>query len=190
LPQTIYTPAPTPGSLAHRQQRLREELWNSIHSPRLGAANEGGTAGSAPGPGTPLKRPYLDETVMHAAPKKKRKMPSRSHAIMKLTRFYCSKCQTDGAEHSYENCPTWRHCGFCDKVGHWGFHCETPHIKCTQNCCGVHVGHRHIGDVCPWSKEVKQQNFKYACEGQIMDLAHAHSIYGEGLDWDSYGQHM
>jgi hypothetical protein len=33
LPQTIYTPTPTPGSLAHRQQQLREELQNSIRSP-------------------------------------------------------------------------------------------------------------------------------------------------------------
>jgi hypothetical protein len=33
LPWTIYAPAPTPGSLAHRQQQLREELQNSLCSP-------------------------------------------------------------------------------------------------------------------------------------------------------------
>jgi hypothetical protein len=190
LSQTIYAPAPTPGSLAHRQQQLRKELRNSLRSPQLSTMNEGGTAGGATGPGAPLKRLSLDKTAMHAVLKKKRKMPSQSRAVMNLTRYYCSKCRTNDAEHSYENCPTWRHCGFCDKIGHWGFHCETPHIKCTQNRCSIHVGHRHIRDVYPWSKEVKQQNFRYACEGQIVDLAHACSIYGEGLDWDSYGQHM
>jgi hypothetical protein len=55
LPRTIYVPAPTPGSLAHQQQWLREELQNSICSPRLGATNEGGATGGATGPGTPLK---------------------------------------------------------------------------------------------------------------------------------------
>jgi hypothetical protein len=92
LPWTIYVPAPTSGSLAHQQQWLCEELWNSLCSPRLGTMDEGGATGSAAGPGTPLKRLSLDEMAMHTVPKKKRKTPSRSWAIMKLTRYYCSKC--------------------------------------------------------------------------------------------------
>jgi hypothetical protein len=118
---------------------------------------------------------------MRAVPKKR-----KEKGKMRLTRFYCSKCRVDNAEHGYEDCPTWKICGFCDKIGHWGFHCPHPHVKCTRLRCGVHVGHRNIGDMCPWSRETKVHNFRYACNGQICDLAFAKTVYGEGLDWDSY----
>ena len=51
--------------------------------------------------------------------------------MMKLTHFYCSKCRVNNAEHSYEDCPTWKVYGFCDQVGHWRYHCIIPHVKCT-----------------------------------------------------------
>jgi hypothetical protein len=106
---------------------------------------------------------------------------------MKLTWYYCSKCHTDNADHQYENCPTWRQCGFCNKQGHWSFHCSTLHIKCTQYCCRVHVRHCNIGDMCPWSKEVKRYNFGYNCNGAVVDLVHAREIYRLELDWSSLG---
>ena len=105
---------------------------------------------------------------------------------MKLTQFYCSKCRVDNAEHSYEDCPTWKVCGFCNQVGHWGYHCPVPHCKCTCLHCGVHVGHRNIGLLCPWSRETKIYNFRYGHDGQEVDLPHAQMIYGDGLDWSSY----
>ena len=104
---------------------------------------------------------------------------------MKLRQYYCSKCCINDADHQYKNCPTWRQCGFCDKQGHWSFHCTTLHIKCTQYHCRVHIGHRNIGDMCPWSKEVKRYNFRYDCKGAVVDLVHAHEIYGPELDWSS-----
>jgi hypothetical protein len=119
---------------------------------------------------------------MRTQPKKKKKTK-----MMQLTRHYCSKCGEVSADHNYEGCPTWRVCGWCDKTGHWSYHCPTPHVKCTRYRCGVHVGHRNIGDMCPWSREVKKQNFRYECDGQIIDLAHARMIYGEDLDWSSHG---
>jgi hypothetical protein len=106
---------------------------------------------------------------------------------MRLTRYYCSRCQLDNQEHEYKNCLKWRFCGFCDQEGHWGFDCPTPHFKCLRNRCGVHVGHPYIGKMCPRSRETKVMNFSYACEGQVCDLERAKTIYGEGLDWSSYG---
>ena len=116
------------------------------------------------------------------------KLTSESKASRSLTvlmrRKFLSHNTTD---HQYENCPTWRQCGFCDKQGHWSFHCTTLHIKCTQYHCRVHIGHRNIGDMCPWSKEVKRYNFRYDCKGAVVDLVHAHEIYGPELDWSSLG---
>src|ERR1700679_4057925 len=106
---------------------------------------------------------------------------------MRLTRHYCSKCRKDNVKHSYEECPTWRLCGYCDQEGHWGFHCPTPHYKCLRGRCGVHVGHCNIGEVCPVSRETKVQNFGYACNGQVTNLEHARNIYRDGMDWSSYG---
>ena len=106
------------------------------------------------------------------------------------TTWYCGKCQTDGADHSYRECPFWKECGFCDKVGHWGFDCWTPHVKCSKHRCGVHVGHSHMGKCCPWSRENKKRNFSYAAGGLIRDLRKAREVYGVGMDWDSYGLPM
>ena len=104
---------------------------------------------------------------------------------MKLTWYYCSKYRTDDTDHQYENCPTWQQCGFCDRQGHWSFHCTMPHVKCMRYRCGVHVGHCNIGDMCPWSKEVKRYNFGYDCEGAVVDLVRAREIYRPELDWSS-----
>ena len=114
---------------------------------------------------------------MHTSSKK-----ARTHPKMQLTCYYCSKCCMDNADHSYKQCPTWKFCGFCDKVRHWGFHCSTLHVKCTRLRCGVYIGHRHIGKMCPWSRETKVDNFHYSCDGQVADLPHAMMIYEEGLD--------
>ena len=142
-PQDIYHPATTPGRLADQQQRLRQELRDCLRTREFDAAPGSGSDGGRTGPGNALKRPSLDEVAMWVTPKCAR----TSKRKMKLTRYYCSKCRTDDADHQYENCPTWRQCGFCDKQGHWSFHCTTPHVKCTRYRCGVHVGHRNIGDI-------------------------------------------
>ena len=176
------TGPPAPGSDADQQQWLCTELHDSLHlrefSPKIGQWS------STSGPGSLhlMKRPALDEVAMHTSSKK-----ARTHPKMQLTCYYCSKCCMDNADHSYKQCPTWKFCGFCDKVRHWGFHCSTLHVKCTRLRCGVHIGHRHIGKMCPWSRETKVDNFHYSCDGQVADLPHAMMIYEEGLDWSSYG---
>ena len=180
--QDIYSGPPAPGSDADRQQQLYAELRDSLclreFSPEIGQRS------SASSPKSPclMKRPALDEVAMHTNPKK-----AKTHPKMRLTQYYCSKCHVNNANHSYNQCPTWKFCGLCDKVGHWGFHCSTPHVKCTRLRCRVHVGHRHIGKMCPWSRETKVDNFHYSCNGQVADLPHTMMIYGEGLDWSSYG---
>ena len=131
----IYSGPPAPGSDADRQQWLCAELRDSLHlrefSPEIG--QWGSTSGS--GSLRMMKRPALDEIAMRTNPKK-----AKTHPKMRLTHYYCSKCHVDNANHSYEQCPTWKFCGFCDKVGHWGFYCSTPHVKCMRLRCGVHVG--------------------------------------------------
>ena len=104
--------------------------------------------------------------------------------------WYCSKCRTNNADHSYKECPTWCKCGFCDKEGHWGFDCWMPHVKCSKHRCGVHIGRPKMGRWCPWSRENKKKTFRYMARGLTHDLAKAQRVYGVGLDWDAYGLPM
>ena len=116
---------------------------------------------------------------MQVTPKHARMFKSK----MKLTQYYCSKCHINDADHQYENCPILRQCGFYDKQGHWSFHCSMPHVKCTWYHYGVHIRHHNIGDMCPWSKEVKRYNFQYNCKGAVVNLVCACEIYKPELDW-------
>jgi hypothetical protein len=36
--------------------------------------------------------------------------------------------------------------------------------------------------MCPWLREMKVQNFMYACNGQVTNLEQARLIYRESLD--------
>jgi hypothetical protein len=109
----IYSGPPAPGSDADQQQRLHAELRDSLRLREF--SPETGQRSGAGGPRSPRvkKRPVLDEVAMHTSPKK-----ARTHLKMWLTHYYCSKCHADDADHSYEQCPTWKFCGFCNKVRH------------------------------------------------------------------------
>ena len=179
----VYHSAAAPGSDADRQQWLCAELRDSLRACLVNPQDGEWYHPSSPRFSTGVKQPSLDEVAMRTTPRKK----AQTQPPMKLTRFYCSKCRVDNAEHSYEDCPTWKVCGFCDQVRHWGYHCPTPHCKCTRLRCGVHVGHRNIGLLCPWSHETKIYDFRYGHDGQVVDLPHTQMIYGDGLDWSSYG---
>jgi hypothetical protein len=65
--------------------------------------------------------------------------------------FYCSKCQEDGADHVYEECPKWRNCVLCHSEGHYTYMCPHPHYGCTTSYCYVDDGHRNLGRRCPKS---------------------------------------
>ena len=177
----IYSGAPAPGSNADQQQWLCTELCNSLHLREF--SSEVGQWDSTGGFRSPcqLKQLTLNEVAMHTYPKK-----ARTCLKMQLTHFYYSKCCMNNADHSYKQCLTWKFCDFCDKVRHWGFHCFTLHVKCMRLRCRVHIGHRHIGKMCLWSKETKVDNFCYSCDEQVTNLPHTKIIYKEGLDWSSY----
>jgi hypothetical protein len=143
LARDIYETATVTGSNAHRQQWLHQGLRHSLCGSRLSAQDDGrGDPGST---GVPqgVKRPSLNQVAEQAKRTRMKKKPR-----MQLTRFYCSKCGETSADHQYEQCPTWRTCGYCNKEGHLGFHCPTPHVKCTWYRCGVDVGCH--GSKGPW----------------------------------------
>ncbi|KAI0245079.1 hypothetical protein BJV78DRAFT_1159147 [Lactifluus subvellereus] len=121
------------------------------------------------------------QKVEQVAGARRMKKPCR-----KMVSFYCGKCRVDGTDHKYDNCPSWRFCGFCNQHEHWGFDCLTPHFKCQPYCCGIHVGHQHMGAVCPMSGIMKNLDFGYEEEGSIVDLECVAMIYSEDLDWDSF----
>ena len=172
LCRDVYNSATTPGSDTDRQQWLHAELCDSLCAHPIDPQDGEWYHSGSPGFSTGVKQLSLNEVAMRTTPRKK----ARTWPPMKLTRFYCSKCRVDDAEHSYENCPTWKVCGFCDQIGHWGYHCLVPHCKCTRLRCGVHVGHRNIGSICPWSRETKLY---------VKALAALSAWWG--LSWDQEG---
>jgi hypothetical protein len=73
--------------------------------------------------------------------------------------FYCGKCQEDGADHVYDECPKWRNCILCQGEGHYMYMCPRPHYGCTSTFCYVDDGHRNLGRRCPKSG--------FLCYGQL-----------------------
>jgi hypothetical protein len=65
--------------------------------------------------------------------------------------FYCGKCQEDGADHVYEECPKWRDCVLCRGEGHYTYMCPRPHYGCMSSFCYVDNSHRNLGRRCPKS---------------------------------------
>src|SRR6266702_4789970 len=65
----------------------------------------------------------------------------------------CTKCGLPDANHHTNDCPLWHICHYCSLVGHQGFRCWFPHIRCQNNtCCVVPRSHKNFAmDAgCPW----------------------------------------
>jgi hypothetical protein len=73
--------------------------------------------------------------------------------------FYCGKCQEDGADHVYDECPKWRNCVLCRSEGHYTYMCPHPHYGCTTSFCYVDDGHCNLGRRCP--------KLGFLCYGQL-----------------------
>jgi hypothetical protein len=195
--------SPPSNSNPGRSCRVRTEPGNCIHTSAVSPASGGRSASGGPGSrGVLIRNPQRNPSwkgkkkQLNLAPgmtprRRGEGSPPPTFTVegynpCKYDTFYCSRCRTDNSPHSYRECPLWRECGFCDRLGHWGFDCPTPHTKCSKHRCGVHVGHPKIGKACPWSKERKNENFGYKTNGLERNLTKAREIYGVGLDWDSY----
>jgi hypothetical protein len=83
--------------------------------------------------------------------------------------FYCSKCQEDGANHVYNECPKWRNCVLCQGEGHYTYMCPRPHYGCTTTFCYVDDGHRNLGRHCPKSGFLHYGQLNYAYDYDGMD---------------------
>jgi hypothetical protein len=91
--------------------------------------------------------------------------------------FYCGKCQEDGADHVYEECPKWCDCVLCRSEGHYTYMCPRPHYGCMSSFCYVDDGHRNLGRRCPKSG--------FLCYGQL-DYAYDYDgvdHYEGALQW-------
>jgi hypothetical protein len=65
--------------------------------------------------------------------------------------FYCSKCQENGTDHVYKECPKWHNCILCHGEGHYMYMCPWPHYGCTMGFCYMDDGHRNLSHCCPKS---------------------------------------
>jgi hypothetical protein len=83
--------------------------------------------------------------------------------------FYCGKCQEDGADHVYEECPKWRDCVLCHSEGHYTYMCPRPHYRCTSSFCYVDDGHRNLGRRCPKSGFLHYGQLDYAYDYDGVD---------------------
>jgi hypothetical protein len=91
--------------------------------------------------------------------------------------FYCGKCQEDGTDHVYKECPKWHSCVLCRGEGHYMYMCPQPHYGCTTGFCYMDDGHRNLGRHCPKSG--------FLCYGQL-DYAYDYNgvdHYKGALQW-------
>ena len=102
-----------------------------------------------------------------------------------IAQYYCGKCNRDGVDHTYEDCPEWHNCCFCDAIGHWSFHCITPHVKCTAKQCLVQIGHRHARAHCPTSGISHSKEYVYTYKDMEGRVVVSGSMF-EDLDWQSF----
>jgi hypothetical protein len=76
--------------------------------------------------------------------------------------FYCGKCQEDGTDHIYKECPKWRNCVLCSSEGHYTYMCPRPHYGCTTGYCYVDDRHHNLGRRCPKSGFLRYGQLAYA----------------------------
>jgi hypothetical protein len=76
--------------------------------------------------------------------------------------FYCGKCEEDGTDHVYEECPKWRNCVLCHSEGHYTYMCPQLHYGCTMGFCYVDDGYCNLGHRCPKSGFLHYGQLDYA----------------------------
>ena len=163
--------SPPPGHHADQQQWLR---GGPGHGVRTGG-NRAPEPGRSDRPSAKSARGLKEARIKKG---KKKVRPS-------ITQYYCGKCNRDGVDHVYEDCPKWRNCCFCDAVGHWSFHCVTLHAKCTDEQCLIQIGHRHAGARCPTSAISRGEEYAYAYEDTEGRVVVPESMF-EDLNWWSF----
>jgi hypothetical protein len=83
--------------------------------------------------------------------------------------FYCGKCQEDGTDHVYEECPKWCNCVLCWGKGHYTYMCPWPHYGCMMGFCYVDDGHRNLSCRCPKSGFLRYGQLAYTYDYNAID---------------------
>jgi hypothetical protein len=113
---------------------------------------------------------FVDDAPIRRVTKKQRNKNVASHGRGQgQWGFYCGKCQEDGADHVYDECPKWRNCILCQGEGHYTYMCPRPHYGCTSTFCYVDDGHRNLGCHCPKSGFLRYGQLDYAYDYDGVD---------------------
>jgi hypothetical protein len=68
---------------------------------------------------------FIDDAPIRRVTKKRRNKNALNCGRGQGQRgFYCGKCQEDGADHVYEECPKWRECVLCQLPSFCGWQCS------------------------------------------------------------------
>jgi hypothetical protein len=111
---------------------------------------------------------FIDDAPIGRMTKKRRNKNTVSRGQGQGQRgFYCGKCQEDGADHVYDECPKWCNCVLCQGEGHYTYMCPRPHYGCTSTFCYVDDGHCNLGRRCPKSGFLRygQLDYTYDYDG-------------------------
>jgi hypothetical protein len=164
-PRKIFSWAqPSAGNGAHQLQGIRAADGDGLHSPIIASSLHGGPSGG-------------DSRVSPLRITGKRKRKGK-HS------FYCSKCNRDGVDHRYEDCPLWRECLYCQKKGHYSHDCHHPHARCTVHRCQVFPDHQYYGRNCP-VKATELQPITHLWDEYDVDDVDAGEALWEDIDWES-----
>jgi hypothetical protein len=113
---------------------------------------------------------FIDDAPIGRVTKRRRNKNAVSRGRGQGQRgFYCGKCQEDGADHIYDECPKWRNCVLCQGEGHYTYMCPHPHYRCTTSFCYVDDGHRNLGRRCPKLGFLRYGKLDYAYDYDGVD---------------------
>jgi Chromo (CHRromatin Organisation MOdifier) domain len=84
---------PSAGDGAHQLQRIHTTDGDDLHSPLVASSSHRGLSTGDPGI-SPLR-------ITGKCKRKGKKS------------FYCGRCNRNGVDHKYDDCPTWRECLYC-----------------------------------------------------------------------------
>jgi hypothetical protein len=101
-------------------------------------------------------------------------------------KYFCGRCNKDGQNHKWENCPQWRLCLYCDKKGHWSHDCRHPHSRrCTETRCRVNPDHQNYGRGCPQrAQEMVPLSGTYWEEDYATEMDAGESMWDD-IDWEA-----
>jgi hypothetical protein len=113
---------------------------------------------------------FIDNAPIGHITKKKHNKHAHNHRQGQGQQgFYCGKCQEDGTDHVYEECPKWHNCILCHGEGHYTYMCPRPHYGCMTGFCYVDDGHCNLRHRCPKSGFLHYGQLDYAYDYDAMD---------------------